>query len=99
MTGSFPVKDIDHINRIKSDNKWNNLRECNNSQNNANVGLKTSNTSGYKGVVWDKSRNKWRVQIRINGKKTNLGRFDNIEKAIAISNEALQKQFGEFNPC
>jgi hypothetical protein len=99
MDGILPTQDIDHVNRIKHDNSWNNLRLCNKSQNSANTGLKISNTSGYKGVVWDKNRNKWRVQIRIKGKKTNLGRFDDLNEAILISEKALKKEFGEFNLC
>lgn len=97
MNGVFVDSEIDHINRDKTDNKWCNLRPCTKSQNAANVGLKKSNTSGAKGVVWDKSRNKWRVQIRINGKKTNLGRYENFEEAVEVSKKALEKQFGEFN--
>lgn len=99
MNGVFANSEIDHINRNRSDNRWDNLRVCTKSQNAANVGLKKSNTTGAKGVVWDKDRNKWRVQIRINGVKKNLGRFDNFEDAVKVSENALKKQFGEFNPA
>jgi hypothetical protein len=97
MTGSFPDMEIDHINRIKHDDSWNNLRLCTHNQNAANVSLKKSNTSGCKGVVWDKDRNLWRVQIRIQGKKKNLGRFANYDDAVKVSLDALNKEFGEFN--
>lgn len=96
VTGEFPDKDIDHINRIKHDDRWDNLRLATRSQNSSNSPLKKSNTSGFKGVVWDTDRNKWRVQIRISGKKTTLGRFDCYEKAVSVSREALMREFGEF---
>lgn len=98
MTGSFPKLGIDHINRMRNDDRWRNLREANQSQNSANVAIKKSNTSGQTGVVWDKDRNKWRVQIRIKGKKTNLGRYDNFNDAVMVSKEALRKEFGEYVP-
>lgn len=98
MTGSFPKAGVDHINRIRNDNRWCNLREANQSQNSANVAIKKSNTSGHTGVVWDKDRNKWRVQIRIKGKKTNLGRFDNFDDAVKVSRDALIMEFGEYVP-
>lgn len=56
-------KYIDHINGIRSDNAWKNLRECNQSGNISNVGKRTNNTSGYKGVRWNKLRGKWYVGI------------------------------------
>lgn len=96
MTGCFPEKDVDHINRDKSDNRWSNLREVTVSQNMCNVPIKPSNTSGYIGVVWDKARGKWRAQIRINGVKKNLGRFDELSKAIETYNAAAVSAFGKF---
>lgn len=96
MTGKWPTKDIDHKNRIRSDNRWSNLREATSTQNSANVSVKTTNTTGFIGVVWDKARNKWRAQIRIDGRKTNLGRFDQIEDAIKRHDIAAIEAFGEF---
>jgi hypothetical protein len=64
---------IDHINGIKTDNIIDNLRSVTNQQN-----LYNTKAKGY---TWDKSRNKWRAQIRIDGKKKNLGRFDTEQQA------------------
>jgi HNH endonuclease/AP2 domain len=97
MTGECPAE-IDHKNRIQSDNRWGNLRACDRSQNMGNS-FKSSNTSGIKGVVWDSDRSKWRAQIRINGKKVNLGRFDKIDDAQYAHNFAAQLAFGEFAAC
>lgn len=96
MTGRLPENDVDHINRDKTDNRWGNLREANDSQNMSNVPRKRLNTTGLIGVVWDKSRGKWRAQIRINGRKTNLGRFATREEAARAHDEAAIRAFGEF---
>lgn len=58
MTGEFPPDQIDHINRIKSDNRWKNLRLANGSQNQMNS-TRNDNTSGKKGVHWHKQSGKW----------------------------------------
>lgn len=55
--------------------------------------LKSNNTSGYKGVCWDKERKKWLAQIRLRGKHIYLGRYKNIEDAIKARKEAEEKYF------
>ena len=47
-----------------------------------NKGTQKRNTSGHKGVSWDKSKNKWYSYITVNYKLINLGRFDILEYAI-----------------
>lgn len=96
MTGEWPEQVVDHINRDKADNRWSNLRVASQSQNMANVDVRQSNTSGHPGVTWDKSRSKWRAQIRIDGVKTNLGRFEHFEDAVSAVNAAARKQWGGF---
>jgi hypothetical protein len=71
----------DHINRDKLDNRRVNLRTVNKSQNGLNVGVGSANTSGYKGVYWDKFNNKWRAEIKVLGKKKCLGRYADISGA------------------
>ena len=44
--------------------------------------LPLNNSSGVKGVCWDKSRNKWKAIVRRNGRNVNLGRFENKQDAI-----------------
>lgn len=95
MTGKWPVE-VDHENRDPLDNRWANLREATRSQNNFNVGLKRHNTSGIKGVSWDKSRLRWKAQISINSKHLCLGRFETKEAAAAAYQTAAQQHFGEF---
>lgn len=87
---------IDHINRDKLDNRKSNLRYATKSQNGMNKCIQSNNTSGYTGVYWDKSRNKWLVSIQVNSKQINLGRYNNINEAIEVRKNAELKYFGEF---
>jgi HNH endonuclease/AP2 domain len=96
MTGSWPTKVVDHVNRDRADNQWVNLRQANQSCNSVNAALKRSNTSGLIGVTWDSDRQKWRAQIRINGRKTNLGRFASPKEAAIAHDAAARACFGEF---
>lgn len=87
---------IDHIDRNKLNNQPSNLRECNITQNNRNVGIRADNTSGYKGVTWNKSAGKWHAQIKVNGKRKYLGLYLNpIDAAIAYDKAAVDFH-GEF---
>jgi len=74
-------KQVDHINCIKHDNRASNLRLATRSQNQANQCLRKNNTSGHKGVDFQKNRNKWRARIKIDNKEFHLGYFDTPELA------------------
>jgi len=87
---------IDHINGNTLDNRKDNLRICTHSQNLTNVGKKSNNTSGYKGVSWNKSHGKWQSQICVNGKTTYLGHFNDKLKAAKAYDDAALKHHGEF---
>jgi hypothetical protein len=73
--------EIDHININKSDNRIENLRLVNSSQNNKNKNKFKNCSSKYKGVCWYKITSKWMATITINGKSKNLGYFDIEEDA------------------
>lgn len=94
--GEWPVGVLDHRNGKRDDNRINNLRECTKSQNKSNSAKCPNNTSGNTGVVWESDRKKWRAQIQLNNKNINLGRFTNIEGAIAAREAGEIKHFGEF---
>lgn len=81
--GQFPKLTVDHINRDKSDNRIRNLREATFSQNSQNIGMHRRNSSGVKGVVYDKRDGKWAAYIRVNNRGYNLGRYATIEEARA----------------
>lgn len=95
MTGKFPTKQIDHKNRIKSDNRWDNLREVTQSQNTINsIKYKKNATSKHKGVDFD--RNKYRARIYKDGKSINLGRYDTEEEAAIVYNNKAKELFGNY---
>lgn len=87
---------IDHINHNTLDNRKQNLRVCTLSQNGANQIKRKGLSSIFKGVTWDKSKNKWMAQIMIHKKHFYLGRYkDEIEAAKAYDKKA-KIAFGEF---
>lgn len=96
MTGVWPADLLDHRNLIRSDNRWENLREATYSQNFQNSGRRKDNTSGIKGVSWDAQRGLWRAQICVEGKRMVLGRFASKDSAAAAYSNAANQYFGEF---
>ena len=85
VTGCWPKNQIDHINGIRDENKFLNLREATNKQNSENKCIYSSNASGFRGVTWDKFNNKWRASVSHNGKDKNLGRFETAEEAAKVA--------------
>lgn len=90
-----PGETIDHINRNKLDNRKFNLRLCTQSQNMGNQEARKK-SSKYKGVMWEKSRKKYKAQLTVNGKATFLGRFVCEWEAAKAYNRAAQKIWGEY---
>ena len=89
-------KYIDHIDRNSLNNNIENLRESTQSQNCANKLKNKNNTSGYKGVTYNKKEKKWQAQIMVNYKHKNLGFFDKPEdgaKAYALASKQYFKEF------
>lgn len=89
-------EEIDHINGDKLDNRKSNLRRCTRSENKANVGLKSTNQTGVKGVNFDRFTGRWLARITVRGKQYNLGRYNNIEDAAKAYNKAAINHFGSF---
>ena len=88
-------KDVDHINIDRLNNHVDNLRMASDSQNQRNrVSLKGS-SSKYKNVYWDRRSGKWRVTIRVNGKKKHIGLFTNEEEAGRAADEAARDFLSE----
>jgi hypothetical protein len=86
---------VDHVNGIPWDNRKENLRIVNNSQNSANKKAYSTNKSGYKGVAVYK-KNKWTAQITVNYRKIHLGVFECKHEAAEVYNVAALKYFGEY---
>lgn len=80
--GEFPVGEIDHVNRVRTDNRLVNLREASRPSNMHNTGCNAANTSGFKGVSRNK-RGKWRATININARWVELASFNSPEEASA----------------
>ncbi|MGJ4857070.1 HNH endonuclease [Labrys sp. La1] len=94
--GEWPAGDVDHINGNTFDNRICNLRVATRALNIANSKLSKKNTSGYKGVSYSKSRNKWQSYITVARKHIFLGNYDCPTKAHAAYFEAAKRYFGEF---
>lgn len=87
---------VDHINGDVTDNRRENLRVCTQSQNSMNRGNRSDNTTGYKGVYYKKRDGKFVAQIKNDGIKQHIGRFDTAEDANKAYCEAELKYFGEY---
>jgi hypothetical protein len=99
MTGGWPDFQIDHRNLKREDNRWENLREATGSQNQFNTRRQSNNKSGYKGVFFEKVRNKYRADIRSNGVSYTIGRFSSAEEAALAYRRQAEKLNGEFARC
>ena len=89
MTGKWPAREIDHINRVRSDNRFANLRQATSTQNKHNTTDRVTNTSGHRGVTWHKHRQKWQAQISVAGVHRYLGLFDTVEEAVRAREAAV----------
>lgn len=87
---------VDHKNGNTLDNRRCNLRICTQSENNRNTKKRRDNTSGYKGVSWNKNRKKWVAIISINSKHCALGYFTTKEEAYTVYCRAAKRLHGEF---
>lgn len=81
VTGEWPLSEIDHINRVRDDNRWVNLREATDAEQSWNRSMAANNTSGFVGVSWHKPLRKWRTQIQVNTRKRHIGYFPTRELA------------------
>lgn len=82
MEGYFPENDIDHINRVRHDNRWVNLREVTRSCNAKNRIIRSDNSTGVTGVSFDRFKNKWVAGISINGKHKHLSYHNKKAEAV-----------------
>lgn len=82
MSGKWPDGDVDHINHIRTDNSYRNLRVSTRKENCRNQMLCDRNKSGFVGVSWNKNAQKWISQIRVNYEVIYLGIFSDKKDAI-----------------
>lgn len=91
----FIPKQVDHINRVKSDNRIENLRAADHSTNQMNTDTGGSQ-SGLRGVRLGPKTGRWAARIYWNGKEIRIGTFATPEEASAAYKEAAKNMFGDF---
>ena len=87
---------VDHIDGNKLNNRVENLRDATLSQNQHNSKLRKDNKSGIKGVHWYKQTQKWKVELKVNGKTKHIGCFKELGDAKNAIEEARKQYHGEF---
>lgn len=98
MTGEWPEEEIDHINGIRSDNRFENLRAVKARHNHSNRGLSSRNTSGHSGVAWNRANKNWRASFRQDGVRVEVGSFSDLQDAIAAYEDVVKQHRGEYHP-
>lgn len=96
LTGAPKGKEVDHKNGNGLDNRISNLRVCSPSENQHNRGRQKNNKSGFKGVSFNKERNKFQVFIALNSKHIYIGQFNSAEEGASAYAIAAKKYHGKF---
>ena len=93
-----PQKDevVDHINGNPQDNRRKNLRITTQQKNLINKEILSNNKTGIAGVWWDNNRKKWCAEIKMDGIKCYLGRYNEKADAAFVRWQAEEKLFKEF---
>lgn len=89
--------DTDHINGDKLDNRCANLRTATRSQNNRNSKIRVNNTSGHRGVTWDRVNKKWVAQITFGGRTKKIGRYSTVTDAVIAYNGVSEIVYKDFH--
>ena len=86
----WPKNQIDHIDENKSNNRISNLRDVSQSVNQHNISIaRKDNTSGHRAIHWHKQHQKWNVRVQLEGKRHEVGLFEDLEDAIQARNNFL----------
>ena len=89
VTGQDP-RQVDHINGIRSDNRFENLRSVDGDRENTkNRAVPSHNTSGHMGVARCSKTNRWRAYIKHDGRQVFLGNYITLEDAVAARETAV----------
>lgn len=93
----WPKRNIDHIDRCRSNNKFSNLRDVGQSLNGLNGSLRKNNRSGYTGVSYDPRRDQWVAYINQGRRKKHVGAFKDKKLAVLARSKAIMQIFGSAN--
>lgn len=96
LLGASSEQLVDHINGDGLDNRRVNIRLCTKADNQRNQRRNNRNTTGYKGVSFDKARGKYIASIHVIGTQIHLGRFSTAEEASKAYEDAASRYHGEF---
>lgn len=94
--GEQPPEKLDHWGNEPSDNRIENLRSVSQKENTWNRSMNSNNTSGFKGVTFDKAAGKFRPRVQVGGKRPYLGLYDTPEEANRVARAFREKHKGEF---
>ena len=97
MTGEWPTNDVDHKDRIRTNNAWSNLRAATRAQNLANAGKRRGSKTPYKGIQ-KAGKSGWQALITVRGVRRCLGTYRTPEQAAEAYKAASIKFNGEFAP-
>lgn len=97
MLGEYPTCEVDHWDGCGTNNRFRNLRLADRSRQTQNTRLRSNNTSGHKGVSWDKTKRKWVAVITCGGNIHHIGRFADKGEAISAYRVASMRLHGEFS--
>ena len=95
-TGVYPDSDVDHINMIRDDNRFENLRIVNRRQNMLNTSHHKDSDTGIKNVFYRKDTNTYSVRAMVNGRYRSFGCFKDKELAELVSICVREKYHGEY---
>jgi hypothetical protein len=88
--------EVDHADRNGLNCSRANLRKCTHSENAANAKRMSTNTSGYRGVYWNKEVGCWYAQVVKDKRRSYMGCFRDIEAAARAYDKKAIELFGEF---
>jgi hypothetical protein len=96
ITGQWPKNRVDHKDCDRANNRFENLREATNSQNNQNRRKRAGCRSRFKGVSWHVRDRMWEARIKLNRETIRLGLYKTEEDAHAAYCDAARKMFGDY---
>lgn len=96
VTGKDPDREVEHKNRKRGNNRWHNLRLALHHENGRNRNIPANNKSGFVGVIFNKSEQKWKAHVTVKQKRIHVGTFSNKKLAVLARRNAAALHYGEF---